>query len=333
MAHYSFQRPIRAKKAGFDWEEISRSRGEYKHKEFQPSIPFTPPKEPTEKIIKQDIEVKHSRIIPIIIFLLISIVSFFFNAWIGLIGIGTCVVAYIADCRHLHKICESESPKVFRLAKMKYQKELEEYNIKYQTGISEEKKIHNNKEAINEQKWEEEEKERERIRTAIADHNLCILKTILLQELSKLALPVETELSLELNDPSEVNVVFQLPDLNEIPEEELSLTKTGKLSKRKMTQKKRIEIFTDLCAGITLSLAYESFRVINFLEGVNIFGYSQTTDFSTGHDQEIFPLFIKVSREKLERLNLDKIDPSTAFDCLDGIFQCDRKGNLSGLQE
>jgi hypothetical protein len=318
-------------KEEFDWDAISSSRGQYQKQEFQPSSPFTPPQEPTEKSVRLDIEVKNSRIIVSLSILAIGIVAFFFNVWVGLLGFVASVAFFIIDQRRLNKICDSKLPAALRRATEKYQQELQAATLEYQLKIEQERTAYGVQETEKQKAWEEDEAARKRIRDSVDNEDLEILEDLLIEELCELTFPVEQEIALCFNQINSVDLEFRLPDLDEIPDEDLSLTKTGKLSRKTMTQKRRLEIFTDLCTGIALRLSYESFRIIDFLDEIRVFGYSQTVDLATGHEEEIYPLLIDVGKSELGELNLDQIDPSTAFNHLGGIFKCDRKGILSHI--
>jgi hypothetical protein len=315
----------------FDWDDISNSRGQYQKQKFQPSSPFVAPKEPTEQSVKADIMAKNSRVLMALFILIVGIVGFFFKIWIGLFGVFTSVAFFLIDLRRLDKICDSQLQAALSHATEKYQQKLQAATLKYQLESEQELIAHEEQEIENQKSWEEEEETRKRIRESVANRDLEILENLLIEELCKLTFPIEQEVSLCFNQISSVDLEFRLPELDEVPDEDLSLTKTGKLSRKAMTQKKRLEIFSDLCTGMALRLAYESFRIIEFLDEIHIFGYSQSIDLATGHEEVIFPLFIEVDRTRLNELNLDQVDPSTAFNHLAGIFQCDRKGILSHI--
>lgn len=322
---------LEREKVGFDWNAISSSRGQYQRQEFQPSSPFTPPQAPTEKSVRLDMEVKNSRILVALLILTIGIVAFFFKVWMGLLGVVTAVAFFIFDQRRISKICDSKLPTALRRATENYQQELQAATLKYQLEVEQEQTVHEEEENKREREWEEEEDARTKIRESVANEDFEVLENLLIEELFKLPFPVEQEIALCFNQINSVDLEFRLPDLDEVPDEDLSLTKTGKLSRKAMAQKKRLEIFTDLCTGIALRLAYESFRIIDFIDEIRVYGYSQSVDLATGHGEEIYPLLVDISRPELSELNLDQIDPSTAFNHLGGIFQCNRKGSLSHI--
>lgn len=317
----------------FDWDSISFPRGEYKTKEFQPTTEFSPPQAPTEKSVKLEIISRHSRILIIILFLIASIIVSFLNFWIGLSWIFACIIFFVVDQIRLDKIAQSEMPAALRVATEEYNMKLQELSLEYQLKLEHEKIAHDVQEASNKLEWDKEEKARKRIRDSGVNEDFEILEEILLSEICKLDFPVDQNISAFFDSAESVNIEFQIPCLQEIPDKELSLAKTGKLSSKNMSVKKRVDLFEGLCTSLALRLAYEAFRIIPFLREIQIFGYSQSIDFATGGNEEIYPLFVSINRSELDDIDLDKIDPSIAFKHLDGAFQCDRKGNLSNIPD
>ncbi|MDP9178958.1 MAG: hypothetical protein M3O61_14865 [Gemmatimonadota bacterium] len=139
-------------------------------------------------------------------------------------------------------------------------------------------------------------------------------------------------LELEMTSACDVRVEFLLPALGEIPEDKTQLTKTGKLSTRKMAQRDRVGLYSDLCTGIALRLIHETLRVLETVDVVEAFGLASDIDPATGHHREFVALHLQTSRQPMVSLNLDAVDPSSSFKSLGGVFLCDRKGELRPLQ-
>ena len=322
---------LEREREAFDWDSISSSRGSYQKQEFQPSSPFDSPKEPTEASVRYDLETENSRIIFVVLILLISVGAFFIKTWMGILGIVSAATFLVVDRRRINKICDAQLPTTFKRAINKYQQDLQAKTLQYQLKIEKERKAHEDQEIERQKEWEEEESYRKRIRESVVNEDFEILEELIIDELNKLAFPMEQEIDLYFNDIHSVDFEFRLPSLSEVPTEDLNLTKTGKLSRKAMTQKKRQEIFVDLCAGVALRFAYELFRIVDFLDEVRIFGYTLSTNLAIGHDEKIYPLLIDIERLEFSGLNFDQIDASTTFNHLGGIFQCDRKGTLTHI--
>jgi len=181
--------------------------------------------------------------------------------------------------------------------------------------------------------WDNEEAHLSRIRTAAERGDLESLAQVLEAELDNEAFPVPLVLDLELESTREVRIEFVLPELNDIPDSRTQVTKTGKLSPRKMAQRDRVSLYEDLCTGIALRLVYETLRVLGTVEKIEAFGVANTLDASTGHDEEFVALHLATSREAFRRLGLDLVDASSALEGLGGQFSCNRRGELAAIPD
>jgi hypothetical protein len=131
---------------------------------------------------------------------------------------------------------------------------------------------------------------------------------------------------------SSAKVEFVIPELDDIPDQRTQITKTGKLSSRKMAQRDRVELYTDFCTGMALHLCYEVFRVLAPVGEVKVLGRTNGIDPGTGHTTDFISLQLHIARSGLESLDLDAINPSAAFERLGGRFGCDRKGGLAPIR-
>jgi hypothetical protein len=128
-----------------------------------------------------------------------------------------------------------------------------------------------------------------------------------------------------------MTVRLTLPGIAVVPESRTSLTKRGNLSTREMTQRDRVGLYVDVCASLALRLANEAFRVLPCLSQFILFGQTTRPDPSTGHPTTITALRFETTRDKLDALDLGNLDPSSALALLDGMFACDRRGELTDL--
>lgn len=182
-----------------------------------------------------------------------------------------------------------------------------------------------------EQEWAAEEGRLTRIRNAPINGDLEIMSGVLEAELENEPVPVPLIVELELNSIHDVKLEFMLPDLDEVPEARTTLTKTGKLSTRNMSQRDRVALYNDLCTGLALRLVNETLRVLSTVDVVEVFGIASGIDPATGHQSDFVSLHLQVSRSQLTSLNFDAVDPSSSFEVIGGSFLCDRKGGLMPL--
>jgi hypothetical protein len=170
-----------------------------------------------------------------------------------------------------------------------------------------------------------------RVRSAPERGDAETLSQVLEAELNDEPLPVPLVLDLELDVATGVRVEVVLPDISEVPEERTQLTKTGRLSSKVMAQRDRTAVYRELCSGMALRLIYETFRVLESVQVVEVFGTAAGTDPSTGQPREVVALHLRTVRADFAKLNLDAVDPSSALEHLGGLFSCDKGGQLSGL--
>ncbi|MFC3039178.1 DUF4236 domain-containing protein [Virgibacillus xinjiangensis] len=97
-----------------------------------------------------------------------------------------------------------------------------------------------------------------------------------------------------------------------IPEKELSLTKTGKVSRKKMTKTNFYALYQDYVASCVLRIARELFALLP-VEHVYIHAIGEIFDSSIGKDVEGTVLSARIDRETLNELNLDRIDCSDSL--------------------
>jgi hypothetical protein len=108
----------------------------------------------------------------------------------------------------------------------------------------------------------------------------------------------------------EVRLRGHVPEV--VPAEALSLTKTGKLSTRKLAAGRALALYQDHLCSAAFRVARELFAALPF-EVALVHVRSATLDTATGHDAEQTVLSVAVSREELGKLDLARIDPSDAL--------------------
>jgi hypothetical protein len=159
-----------------------------------------------------------------------------------------------------------------------------------------------------------------------------ILAELLEAELSNEDLPVPLVFDLELDDAERAAIELSLPDLDVVPAERVSLTKTGRASTKKVAQRDRTALYADLCAALALRLIHETYRVLPMVRSVEVFGTAEDLDPGTGQPREFVALHVEASRERFSPLNLDGVDPTEAIEGLGGAFAYTRTGELRPLK-
>ncbi|WCN37581.1 DUF4236 domain-containing protein [Aneurinibacillus uraniidurans] len=112
--------------------------------------------------------------------------------------------------------------------------------------------------------------------------------------------------------PTKSEVTLYVNSDEVIPAEVKSLTKTGKLSIKKMTKTQFYDIYQDYVCSCLLRVAREMFAILP-LEEVYIHAVGESLDSATGHEKQEVILSTCITRSILESLNLDSIDCSDAM--------------------
>ena len=114
------------------------------------------------------------------------------------------------------------------------------------------------------------------------------------------------------DDPSYMEVEFDVHSEQVIPKEEKKLTKTGKLSTKQMTKTRYFELQQDYVCSCILRIARDLFALLP-LKTVLIHAHDEQLDTATGHLKKVVILSIKIEREILNQLNFELIDCSDAM--------------------
>lgn len=114
------------------------------------------------------------------------------------------------------------------------------------------------------------------------------------------------------DDPSYMEVEFDVHSDKLIPKEEKKLTKTGKLSTKPMSKTRYFELQQDYVCSCILRIARDLFALLP-LETVIIHAYDEFLNTETGHEERILIVSVKIEGSILNSLNLDYIDCSDSM--------------------
>lgn len=113
-------------------------------------------------------------------------------------------------------------------------------------------------------------------------------------------------------NPETMEIEFEVHSNQVVPKEQLSLTKTGKLSVRQMTKTKYFDIQQDYVCSCVLRIARDMFALLP-LDTVYIHAIENMLDTTTGYQKKIVILSVKMEKRILNKLNFDNIDCSDAL--------------------
>lgn len=114
-------------------------------------------------------------------------------------------------------------------------------------------------------------------------------------------------------DPKVMEIEFEVNTEDVVPKEQLSLTKTGKLSKKQMPKGRYFDIQQDYVCSCVIRIARDMFALLP-LHTVYIHAVDNRLNTATGYIEKITILSVKLERGKLNRLNFANIDCSDALE-------------------
>jgi hypothetical protein len=114
-----------------------------------------------------------------------------------------------------------------------------------------------------------------------------------------------------------LEVEFQVKSDEVVPTVGYSLTSTGKLSEKELGKAAYYDIVQDYVASTILRVARDSFALLP-VNTVLIHACDTVINTATGHEEEMTLVSAKITRQQLENINFEFVDPS---DCL-ATFEC-----------
>lgn len=109
-----------------------------------------------------------------------------------------------------------------------------------------------------------------------------------------------------------LEVEFDVKSEDVVPIEVISLTKTGKVSRKAMPKGRYYDIQQDYVCSCIIRIARDLFALLP-LTHVYIHALDERVNSSTGHKEKVVILSVCIDRDTLETLNLDHIDCSDAI--------------------
>ena len=317
--------------ASFDWDSVTASRGKY-----QPGIFQAPPfSEPIYNINREELllEVRKKFFRPYSSYFLLTIalILVIYNFWISLIAFWLLIINFICEKHRLDKRCNQRLQVRLREENEKNLKQREILYKEYQLEVIRQKSQHEKNEKFKQQAWDQEEQYRKRLGKAIKSADLEPLEKLLETELKKQKLPVPFIFNLDLVDVNQVQIFIQMPSLELVPKEELYLTKKGRLSSKAMSQESRLKLYSDVCTGLALRATHELLRIVQAINLVEVFGFSDQVSSENGQSEKTISLQARLTRQEFQQFDLDSLDPTSAFIHLNGKFACSMERKLMPL--
>ena len=106
-----------------------------------------------------------------------------------------------------------------------------------------------------------------------------------------------------------MEIEFRVKSQEVVPQKQLSLTSTGKLSEKAMSKTMYYDLMQDYVCSCAIRLARELFAILP-IEAVLVHAVDSVLNTATGNDTEETILSVGFTREGFSQINFDRIDPS-----------------------
>lgn len=114
------------------------------------------------------------------------------------------------------------------------------------------------------------------------------------------------------DDSSNMQVEFRVKSDTVVPNYVLSLTQTGKLSKKNMTKTLYYELVQDYVCSCSIRIARDMMALLP-VDTVVVHAVDSLLNTVTGHNEDVTVLSVVFDRNALNRLNFQLVDPSDAL--------------------
>jgi hypothetical protein len=112
-----------------------------------------------------------------------------------------------------------------------------------------------------------------------------------------------------MDESNVIHVSFDVNGQKVVPETTLTLTKTGKLSKKSLSKTAYYDIYQDYVCSSVLRIARDMFALLP-VSFVFVNAFEKMFNLATGHMKRQAILSVKYVRSTLNQLNFNRLDPS-----------------------
>jgi hypothetical protein len=161
-----------------------------------------------------------------------------------------------------------------------------------------------------EDEWDAREGDRVAWAQRVRDGDPETVETTLVETLSDLDFPFETECAAAVIDAGTGYVLLDLPEIEDvIPEMRLRALKDGRVKEVKRSKAERFADYARLAAGLALLLARTAFSAGPTLQTVHLAAYTQRRQRSSAALRDDFVYEVQFSRQHIASLVSKEIDP------------------------
>lgn len=112
-----------------------------------------------------------------------------------------------------------------------------------------------------------------------------------------------------------MSVEFQVKSEDIIPTVELKQLASGKTSEKEMSKTNYYALLQDYVCSTVIRVARDTFALLP-VNTCYVHVVDTVLDSATGNDEEVTILSVAIDRDKLDNMNMDRLDPSDALDAL-----------------
>ena len=123
-----------------------------------------------------------------------------------------------------------------------------------------------------------------------------------------------TDFNISIHSSELLEIVLNADIAGVVPNEIRSLTKSGKVSIKNMSNAKFNELTQDYISSLNIRIALDIFALLPTVQEVQITTSTTKLNTSNGHYYEGIILKVTIDRETLDSMNINGIDPSDAID-------------------
>jgi hypothetical protein len=149
---------------------------------------------------------------------------------------------------------------------------------------------------------------------------------------SQIELPIDFSLSFEARDNGKtIALDVDLPEIEDYPTKKSKLLASGKVSIKDKTQKEIKQDYLSSVTGIAFYFASIAFSAARGIEKVQVSGYTQRIDKSTGNETDDYVYSVVFPAQALFQLNFQNIDPVQAILGFDPVIDIGKTGDLKTI--
>lgn len=135
-----------------------------------------------------------------------------------------------------------------------------------------------------------------------------------------------------IEEPNWIEIDFDVNTSRVVPNEIKSLTKTGKISTKKMTKTLYYDLQQDYVCSCSIRIARDMFALLP-LDYVVINALEERLNTVTGNHEKEVILSVKIDRKTLNNLNMDLIDPSDSMQNFNCNMNFKKTGGLNKVNK